>query len=874
MTALVAAAAAAVQTIASSAILRGLAGLAVSSLLSSAIGLKKKPETSTFTTEARDRTQVIRSSIANRYVVYGETVMSGPLVFAASTGNKNQYLHLVIALAGHECEAIGSVYLGDDEIEDYRLDGSGNVTTGKYTGVVRIKKHLGAVSQSADSDLVAEVTEWTTNHKLSNIAYIYLRLEYNADKFPNGIPNIKAVVKGKKVCDPRTTTTAWSDNWALCMRDFLASHIGADAEELDDSSIIAAANICDEVVATPTGTQSRYTCNGAFDTGTTPAEIREELETAGAGACIYTQGKYHVYAGAYRTPIAQTFNEDGLRGDIIVHPRIARKELFNAVRGVYLSASNFWQPTDFPAVTNASYVAQDNGEEIYRDLQLSFANDSYMAQRIAKIHLEKSRQGISVKFPASLKALQVAPFDTIKLSIDDLGWNEKEFRVVGWEISPDGGIDLDLHEESSSCYDWNGGDATTVDDAPDTNLPDPFAVGVVTGLSFDEDVYDLYGVAILNWNAPNDAFVADYKVEYKRAADSEYTAVPKTYETTTKIHNLAASDYNFRVASINSLGIASTWEYVDGTISVAPVFSRVSGLELFGLANATEFPGQDAKFTWRHSSEYYSSEIGAEEYGADSGGLDNYFRDYEIRIFDESGNHLRTEHVVDNVYTYSYEKNAEDGGPFRTFKIEVYQRGRQGQLSAKPASLTVTNPAPAAPSGLAIKSGYRSLIIEFTLPADTDFSGTLIWLSTETEFTPDETTLVYIGTGVGGFVADLNPDTEYFLRVAAYDRFGITDLNLSSEVSASTTIVGTDDIQDSAVVNQKIGNIIKSLNFVAGEAGWQIDKEGNIELNDAIFRGTINVKSSETGARLEIGNSVIKVYDSNGDIVGKFGDLS
>ncbi len=43
-------------------------------------------------------------------------------------------------------------------------------------------------------------------------------LEYDADAFPNGVPEVTAVVKGKKVYDPRTSTTAWSDNPALFKR--------------------------------------------------------------------------------------------------------------------------------------------------------------------------------------------------------------------------------------------------------------------------------------------------------------------------------------------------------------------------------------------------------------------------------------------------------------------------------------------------------------------------------------------------------------------------------------------------------------------------------------------------------------------------------
>lgn len=81
-------------------------------------------------------------------------------------------------------------------------------------------------------------------------------------------------------------------------------------------------------------------------------------------------------------------------------------------------------------------------------------------------------------------------------------------------------------------------------------------------------------------------------------------------------------------------------------------------------------------------------------------------------------------------------------------------------------------------------------------------------------------------------------------------------------------------IADAAITNAKIANVIQSANFVSGSAGWSIDKAGNIELNAAVFRGTIDVKNAATGARLEIKNNVIKVFDAAGIVRVQLGDLT
>lgn len=81
-------------------------------------------------------------------------------------------------------------------------------------------------------------------------------------------------------------------------------------------------------------------------------------------------------------------------------------------------------------------------------------------------------------------------------------------------------------------------------------------------------------------------------------------------------------------------------------------------------------------------------------------------------------------------------------------------------------------------------------------------------------------------------------------------------------------------IAAAAITNALIGDVIQSNSYVANTSGWKIDKTGNIELNSAIFRGTIDVKSAQSGARLVIKSNVIGVYDAGGILRVKLGDLS
>lgn len=205
---------------------------------------------------ASNRTTMIRQAITSHRVIYGEVRVGGPMTFYSTTED-NKFHHYVITLAGHEVFAIGTVFVNDYPVYADELDASGNVTAGRFNGKMRIKKHLGSSTQLADSDLVAEVAEWTTAHRGRGRAYIYIRIEDDRNVFPTGLPAVSAVVKGKMLFDPRTAVTEWSPNPALVLRDYFKNTQfgrGASDAEINDSFIIADANICDEFVSVKTVT--------------------------------------------------------------------------------------------------------------------------------------------------------------------------------------------------------------------------------------------------------------------------------------------------------------------------------------------------------------------------------------------------------------------------------------------------------------------------------------------------------------------------------------------------------------------------------------------------------------------------------------------
>ncbi|MCA3371693.1 MAG: hypothetical protein INF89_19585, partial [Roseomonas sp.] len=249
--------------------------------------LEGRPRRPTLEQNSADAKRLVRGSSEPRRIIYGRARVSGPLIYAASYGSQKEWIMLVIPLADHTCQSIDAVWLGETRIAASEIDGNGLVNTGRFANNVYIKRYLGTQT-SADADLVANSPDgWTAADRLTGVTYIYLRMRFNADLFPYGIPNISAEVTGKSaILDPRTSTTAYANNWALCILDYLKAEYGLAAtdDEIDLPSFIAAANLADEAVPlnqAGTETQRRYTLDGSFTLDEAPIDIIEKMLAPG-----------------------------------------------------------------------------------------------------------------------------------------------------------------------------------------------------------------------------------------------------------------------------------------------------------------------------------------------------------------------------------------------------------------------------------------------------------------------------------------------------------------------------------------------------------------------------------------------------------------
>ena len=559
------------------------------------------PSYTDFASEVTGRTQMIKQPTQPRRFVYGKTRVSGVLVHAEST-NKDSKLHLVIAVATHQINSFETIYLNDRALT---LNANGVVTSpNRYKDKVRIKTKLGSAGQSAQTDLVSESNKWTSKHKLSGIAYIYARLDFDVDAFPSGIPNISAVVEGKKVYDPRTGNTAFSANPALCIRDYLTETtygVGASSSEINDTAFIAAANACDENVnLRGGGTEKRYEFHGTMQTSNSPKKILEEMVTSCGGFISYVNGKFSIKVAEYQAPTI-TITEDNIIDRIGMQTRRSKRDNFNAVKGVFAPSSTNYIAADYPAITSSTFEAEDDRERRFLNYNLPYTTSSRMAQRLAKIALFRNRQQVTLQLVCDMTAFDLSVGDNVNVTISRFGFNQKVFQVVEWNLTiksdengaPIQAVNLFLRENNSAVYDWDAEEADFLQD--NTDLPDPFDIPAPT-LSVSEElrIVNEKIMTILDIEAQSSSVYADrFQVHIKESTQTKYknlgTGTGGIYEF------IGAKDgvtYDIRARIINSLNVKSDYT----TISHATIGKTAPP------ANITNFSvnivGSQAELSW------------------------------------------------------------------------------------------------------------------------------------------------------------------------------------------------------------------------------------------------------------------------------------
>lgn len=855
----------------------GLNAFITKFLVSTAIGAAINALTPKQTTPAQGYTVTAQGSNLDHQIIYGQTRVAGAVVadFLSGEGGAigTRFLHRVQVMAGHEVESYEAIYVNSYKVTEWKVLGAGagdetvlNVTDispyvdqpfnvlvptklaevapdGTETeatdidyaqyNALAMQFWTGTDNQTASTKLIVDIPDnkWTSDHRLRGRAYMYIRMGRDADGdfFPTGVPEITAVIKGRKVYDPREvshdpddkSTWEWSDNPALCIRDYLTQDFGLGEKDIqvDDDLVIAAANVCDQ---TASDGSTRYTCNGAFTTAIQPYDLLNSILSSMGGMLWYAQGQWRMKPAYWTSPV-QSFNEDNLRSTINVSTRHSRKDNFNVVEGTFRGPASNYALTTFPQVTNVSstgtsvnagsfvvddvyiintlgdtdwnaaagttgvtyaagdsfkaattgsgtgtafstfnsYLQTDGGIESKIDLELPFTDTPEEARRISRIVLERNRQQLTVRASFGLKALRVQVGDVINLSLARFGWENKTFEVTEWSFGNvdqyDIQIELTLREISENVFDEIDDGAAF--ELDNGSVPSPLAGLAVTNLTATPSGF-----------LTNDGtFIGNILVEWDAIVNSNV----REYIVEWGRAAFNFDDYGGEVTSLGGSPTARETFIFNGYNSILGRNPDQEGFDYYNTGGGSSLT--QAQFEAQLANSPEARAISG------SARVDGGTTEYTIASA-----------VDDSMYSIRV-KAINDFGTSSAWATVTVNTGKDDTSPNAPTSLTATG-------------GIQSVSLSWTAPTQntngstlTDFREHIVYGGTTT----DPSTEIGRTTGTSFTHSGLLDSTTYYYRVAAADYSGNISAD-SNEANATTNAELTDGDTGDTIVSGRV----------------------------------------------------------------------
>ncbi|WP_346394649.1 phage tail protein [Pseudomonas syringae] len=127
----------------------------------------------------------------------------------------------------------------------------------------------------------------------------------------------------------------------------------------------------------------------------------------------------------------------------------------------------------------------------------------------------------------------------------------------------------------------------------------------------------------------------------------------------------------------------------------------------------------------------------------------------------------------------------------------------------------------------------------------------------------------YVMAGIAAGIESVGGVLQSQILMSA-DRFALVNTLAGGAISTpfvaqnGQLFLGPTFIMDGTITNAKIGSFISSTDYVAGQRGWILRKDGTLEING----------SGAAGGRLVVTNRSVRVYDANNVKRVQLGDLS
>lgn len=434
-----------------------------------------------FGEEKRADAQVtVRQPVAPRRRVLGQAKVGG-VIFALETKEYNDTNKILYRGAVHCVGPVDILQYWFGDIKTGLGQGPGGIVPDSvYQGKVVIEGHIGSEDQPASASLL-QLPYWNASMQLKGLCYsvvVATPLRKGSQIFPEGAPDVRLLVAGAPSYDPRTGGSAYTDNAAILLLDYLTheSGYGLDLSEINLQSFRDLANVCDEqvplITPDPNGATSelRYRSWGSYDYSEQRADVLARLLAACDGE-LYQDGDglVAVRGGRWQAPTF-TIDESMIQGWDQLEEGDEAYNTFTRIKHTYTDPFQDYQPTEGDPWDDLASQAVQGVIETERSFIRAPSHSQ--SRRLAKIAMAKGNPrfrltGLRLS-PAGLPAYGEA---TVTLNLPSFGINTT-FAVMRGTLAMSGSaltsVKLDLISLDASAYAWSPAEEGQRPPLPDT----------------------------------------------------------------------------------------------------------------------------------------------------------------------------------------------------------------------------------------------------------------------------------------------------------------------------------------------------------------------------------------------------------------------
>lgn len=484
-----------------------------------------------------------------REAVFGTTTTGGSLVDAFSYGGQygTDTFAQCIALADHEISRVVGFY-----VDDQYVTWAANAVQAGFNGKLSLLFQNASEAGHAPPS-VALANGWSTSDVGRGVARVWVFVTADEQVWSQGFPRFRWVLEGAKVYDPRRDANLGysgadpcdfgdPSTWVVSQNPILLDYAyrrgiyvtgrhqqagqllvgrGLSALEAPPAAIIAAANVCDEVMGPAA---LRYRAAGVIRADQPFVEAAEMFAAACAGVIVQREGGVEIEPGQAKAAVVTITDDDLVVGEAVSFSSFlpdTEGGRINTVVPRYVSPDQGWKDHAGPVRRSQDDITADGGPR-EATLALALVTDSDQADRSAEIarRLYRLERRATIVLPPRFAYLEEG--DWIAWTSARHGGATVRYRIESWSMGEDWRMRLTLREIAASVF----GEADPIADqaipAPPPVPADALALADVTvqAITLAGETSTLPAVRF-SWSTPVDPAILAIRAEIRVTGETE-----------------------------------------------------------------------------------------------------------------------------------------------------------------------------------------------------------------------------------------------------------------------------------------------------------------------------------------------------------------